>query len=80
MRKAMDHIEELIKKNEMNKAVIQIQNFIKKYEKEDYARDATFLYKVILEVIPLNLQMEDCMKEIGKILLTLSMADLNKKS
>ena len=44
----MDHIGELIKKNEMNKAVIQIQNFIKKYEKEDYARDTTFLYKVIL--------------------------------
>lgn len=48
MRNAMDHIGELIKKNEMNKAVIQIQNFIKKYEKEDYARDTTFLYKVIL--------------------------------
>ena len=45
MRNAMDHIGELI---EMNKAVIQIQNFIKKYEKEDYARDTTFLYKVIL--------------------------------
>lgn len=47
MRNFMETIHTLIGKNELEKAVSQIEIFNKKYEKEEYAKDIVLLYKLL---------------------------------
>ena len=50
---------------------------MRKYEKEEYASEKVYYYKMISNLINENLDMDKCLDEVTNILWTLSMANLN---
>ena len=47
----MEKIDEFLKANEYEKAQKNIDNFLKKWEKEDFAKDRVLLYKALKHTI-----------------------------
>lgn len=49
---------------------------MKKYEKEEFAKEKTYFYKMLSDALKENLETAKSLEEVSKILWTLSMADL----
>lgn len=71
-------IEASLSSKDYEKAAIIISNeYMRKYQKEEFAAEKTYYYQLILQILQDNTAYDKCLDETGKILWTLSMADLN---
>lgn len=78
MKNYMTRIEEHLGNRELNKALIGINQFVKKYEGEEFSKERIHFYNLLKERIVDYREIEKCLDEVCRILGVLCVADLNQ--